>query len=81
MLANQSHKAGGGGKMDGLHDNGRAILETLAGAGLVSVPFWSHVMEDVIRGGQMITAITGAVIGLSGVYRIFFRTKRRKYDK
>jgi hypothetical protein len=75
----QLHHGRGSLAMD-IDGKWRAIAETLAGAGLVSVPFWSHIMDDVIKGGQVITAITGATIGLNGVYRLFFRKKRRKTD-
>lgn len=79
MHAGQLHHGRGTLAMD-IDGKWRAFVETLIGAGLVSVPLWSHVMEEIIKGGQLITAMTGALIGINGVYRLFFRTKRRKTD-
>lgn len=71
---------GGPSKMD-LHERMRAFWETLAGLGLLSLPFWSHLTENIVAGAQVVTAICGAVIGVSGVYRLFFRTHRREMDR
>ena len=66
--------------VDGVHARIRALAETVAGFGLMSVPVWAHVMDDIIKGGQLITSVTGTIIGVYGVYRLFFRKKRRASD-
>lgn len=71
-----------GGDRRGMDDigKGRAMLETAAGAGLVSLPWWGHVLDNIMVGAHFIAAICGAAIGISGVYRLFVRRRRRDAD-
>lgn len=67
--------------MEGVSDKARALAETAAGFGLMSLPFWSHVLDGIVQGAHVVAALAGAVIGVNGVYRIFFRKKRRASDR
>ena len=80
VVATRQDSGGGHQDMDAMHERWRALLEMLAGMGLASLPFWSHLLESIITGAQAIATICGAVIAVSGVYRLFFRKQRRKSD-
>ena len=80
MHAGTLHHGRGSLAMD-IDGKWRALIETFAGMGLMSLPFWSKFLDDVVAGSHYVTAICGALIGIHGVWRLFFRNKRRKADK
>lgn len=80
MRAGQLHHGRGTIAMD-IDGKWRAFVETLAGMGLMSIPLWSKFLDDIVSGAHYVTAICGALIGLHGVWRLFFRNKRRKTDQ
>lgn len=63
-----------------IEGKGRAVVETVVGAGLASTPLWSHLLDEIIKGAQAVTALCGALIGLAGVYNLFLRSRRRRED-
>ncbi len=58
----------------------RTAAETMVGWGLFTLPFWSHLADGIIKGGQVVASLTGGIIGVVGVYRLFFRKRRRRFD-
>lgn len=57
----------------------RSAAETAVGAGLVLTPWWAQFLTEVSLMASAVAQITGAAIGLYGVYRLLkdFHQKRR----
>lgn len=62
---------------DFLRDRLGAFGEAFLGFGLVSMPLWSHPLDTVVSGAHAIASITGAIIGIHAVWRIFRGLKQR----
>lgn len=54
---------------------GQVKLEAVVGAGLVTTPVWASFLQNVSLIASTIAAITGAIIGLHAVWRLW---KRRR---
>lgn len=55
----------------------RHFWQAMLGGTLVTSGFWGPVLDHMVAGAHIVTALTGAVIGLHGVYRLF-KPKRRR---
>lgn len=48
----------------------RGMGEALIGGTLVTSTFWTPWLDHLITGAHVVAAVTGAVVGLHGVWRI-----------
>jgi uncharacterized protein (DUF2062 family) len=58
-------------------------VEVGTGVGLLSIPYWSTVLQDVYLGASIVAALCGAIIGIHGVWRIWKswkESRRVKHD-
>ena len=57
----------------------RSASETVIGTGLVLTPWWAQFLSEVSLMASAVAQITGAVIGVYGVYRLIkeFRKKNK----
>lgn len=56
--------------------------EACIGAGLISWCFWSKMLTDITTIGSAVAAITGAVVGIHAVYRIYKEWRNgRKHNR
>ena len=58
----------------------RSSIETAVGTGLFLTPWWAQLLTDVSLVASVTAQVTGAVIGLYGVYRLVksFLEKKRE---
>ncbi len=54
-----------------------AYVQTAAGVFLLTAPFWAQALYTVNIVAATIASICGAIVGLSGVWRIFRRARSK----
>jgi hypothetical protein len=56
---------------------GQSIIQILAGMGLTTLPVWAQQLEGWL---QLIVVLTGSILGVVGVYRLFFKHPPKHKD-
>lgn len=54
--------------------------EAVAGGVLMSLPWWSQLLDGVVTGAHAVAAVAGAILGAHGVYRLLKGRPVRKRD-
>lgn len=54
----------------------QAKIEAGVGVGLMSTPLWAMILQDISLVASTIAAVTGAIVGLHAVYRLWRRGRR-----
>lgn len=57
-------------------DQRHGLLEIGLGGGLMTTTVWGPMLEQMVHGAHAIAAISGAIIGLRGLYKMV-RGRRR----
>lgn len=46
------------------------VFEVAGGSALVTIPFWTKALDQIVMGAHAVSAICGAVIAIWGVVRL-----------
>lgn len=53
------------------------LLQFLGGSALFSLKWWSPVLDQVVSGAHAVASITGAILGIYGLWKLVRRKRRR----